>query len=286
MKPLFDPNGIRLFTASQAGMISSYQARTVARQFMIRRMSVDTAFRQYRRILDIISNILAEQNPIFRELIDNADNFPDETEFREGLSTLLRELEEDALLAPLVQNIGFPFVMPQQTIRHYGRRLLRVFFPILGTSLEQYLSNQEKSHRLVTPLGPFLKARQKHSPCTFTSESRYAELIEKLAHKYLLAIFFPALPGFCIKAALQQMSTLPSGFVLSGAATTALAIATWPQYLGKLRLSCSAIQYEHDDQSVIFDFQDNTTTFNSTHPNMYLTGLSNVHSGLIYIGNQ
>jgi hypothetical protein len=99
-----------------------------------------------------------------------------------------------------------------------------------------------------------------------------------------MAIFFPALPGFSLKAARDQMNGLPPGFVLSGANSTAMAIAMWPQHLSKLHLVASAVSYEHDDISLCFKQQSTVGIPEITHTNLYANGIPNLCSGIIYCG--
>jgi hypothetical protein len=132
-----------------------------------------------------------------------------------------------------------------------------------------------------------LRVRQQHSPLHFNAQSRYNDLIHATGTRYVVGIFFPALPGFSTYACLEQMATLPKGFILSGIATTAMAMAMWPQHLKHFNFLCPATHYELPTRSISFELGGETTTvIQPTESGIFATGLVRFCSGLIYIGDQ
>lgn len=139
----------------------------------------------------------------------------------ERLLTLIRDNPQVAGIVNLTKGIYLPVVLPQMNTYD------------IGAILEQFLEAVEKSYLKAFPNRVFdnIPKGDLKGNINITTKSCNPYLFERLEKRPVMGIYFPnCLQGFTWKASLEQMSSLPEGFVLSGL-DIAMAMTMYPDIL-------------------------------------------------------
>jgi hypothetical protein len=140
-------------------------------------------------------------------------------EFETKSTDLFSKLQADPRLKNLLKGPFLPICIPQIRVNEYGycHALKEVFLPAVERAYKSMFK------------GPFYNNLPSEvTEVKIMEESRQEKLIAAMADGPVVGIYFPAaLQGFSILAAREQMSSLPEGFVLSGALDIATAIVMY-----------------------------------------------------------
>ena len=188
---------------------------------------------------------------------------------------LLGKLAADERLAPILNGAYFPICLPKCEIGDYGHLVDEVFLPAVKRA---YMATFGKRHFQDSMTGKL------HGQLAIASESRQEILIAKMAIGPVVGILFPvALQGYSVRAAREQIVTLPEQFVLSGVLDTCVAMICYPDFLATDHaptLVCSGTTWQADfslcfhpgSKSLNFCVADEAIALGSFSP------------GLLYIG--
>ena len=122
-------------------------------------------------------------------------------------------------IANLVNGPYFPFALPQRSVQDYGAALDDVFLPAVGRAYEREFPNRKfYNHRRGTLAGQV----------SVMDSSRHDRFLAALSKGPVFGVYFPALQGFSIPAAEEQMGSLPDQFLLASVLDTAAVEMMYP----------------------------------------------------------
>lgn len=135
---------------------------------------------------------------------------------------IIARIRDDALLAPLLNGVHVPFILPHLAQQDAGTLLEERFLPAVGRSFEA-----------VQPGGRFVN----HVPHSLAGQlsvapnSRHQSVIDASHQKETVGIYFPCLTEYSVPAALEAIEYLPGDVHLAGGMDTASALVAAPDLL-------------------------------------------------------
>ena len=190
---------------------------------------------------------------------------------------LFLNLERDCRLANILGGVCLPIVIPRITTKDYGE------------AAEFFVDAAGRSYRKTFPSRAFVNNRQGclANNVSNAEESRIGELLAREVNKAVTVLFFPlALQGLSVQEMRQAIAHLPPEFVLPGVIETSVALAMYPDILGRDGRTpacyCPANDYG-EETTLYFNFADNQASF------CFSAGLAKKNprrsGGLLYAGN-
>lgn len=200
-------------------------------------------------------------------------------QFESSISSLLAGITSDPKIRNVLRGVHLPIGLPRIPAGlDYGEILEEAFFPVLEASYKDAFPGRQFQNNCRGRL----KGRIKLVPRT-----RHERLLAAMNDGPVCAIFFPpALLGYSVLAARQQIESLPESFILSGPFDGAMAFAMYPQELARDKLApgvaLPGVHWRRECASVNLKPANVCLSFH------YMGPLGNASSrysnGLLYIG--
>lgn len=197
--------------------------------------------------------------------------------FESIVRLLLSQLQDNEQTAKSLNGVWLPVVIPRTVFDDYGK------------VAERFISAAAFSYRQQFPrrtLINHLRGQLKEQIITKSGSRHYDELVTKVADNSVVGIYFPnPFHGFPIRSQLEQMNSLPKGFVLSGVIDTAIGWIMYSDFLGRDSRTpvyvCSANRWR-EDSLLCFSASDTNASFSQYLDSAVAVGRSS--GGLLYIG--
>lgn len=201
---LFDKHGRRIPEGLKANVCDAN------RDFRLEQPKLDEE-------IDFANRILRLHGCLSIDTGVTAEQFKTETE------RLLTVIRGNSRISNMSNGIYLPVILP------------KLVTDDLGAELELYLAAVGNSYAKTFSERTFNNYRKGSlvSNVIITEGSRHNQLIEKMKQEVVMGIHFPnPLQGFSVNADIEQMSTLPEGFILSGM-DTPIAMVMYPDILAR-----------------------------------------------------
>ncbi len=143
-------------------------------------------------------------------------------EFAARAGAILRRLEADQRSAPITRGVAVPFILPRGQVPDIGSVLEQHFLPAVADAFHEKFPDHCFTNHNKAGLGGRLSAQP---------DSRHERLIDAMADKDVVGVYFPCLSEYSIPAALQRTATLPEHFLLAGGFDTCAALVGAPELL-------------------------------------------------------
>ncbi len=183
-------------------------------------------------------------------------------DYEDQAERLLDELSSNKQLKNLLKSPYFPIIIPKTYLTDLGA-MIEEFVTAAGKSYEQhyYVLDFSYKHSFTNYQKNTLKGS-----VTVVKGSRYKRIVEQIQKESLVGIYFPtALQGFSVNADIEQMSSLPESFILSGPLDVAMAFVMYPDILGRDSntpiYDCSAVNWASRYSSLNFGVEDDCMDF-------------------------
>lgn len=202
---LFDEYGRR----APAGLKASVHAKT-RRRFVCGQPKID-----YAAIHDRISRHL------------NCAGAISVADFQARAEAAFARVKANPATADMTNAVHVPFFLPKiadATSADIGARLDEVFMPAVEKSFVEMFTTHVFNNHHKGGLADHLSV---------LPGSRHQVLLDKVTTETVVGVLFIALEEYSIPAAVEQMATLPDGFVLNGGYDTFAAFIGSPQLLYK-----------------------------------------------------
>lgn len=135
-------------------------------------------------------------------------------------------IRSDAALAPLLNGVHVPFILPKIPKKDTGTLLEEQFLPAVGQAFES-----------TQPGGQFVN-HVPHSLAECLSPapgSRHQRMVEEAHQREVVGIYFPCLTEYSVPAALEAIAAFPDDFLLAGGFDTSAALVAAPDLLIRTR---------------------------------------------------
>jgi len=200
---LFDASGRRIATGLTHEAHSKVRSRFVCHQPVI----------DYAQIHGRITSVLSTEGA------------PSVEEFTRRATAILEKIRQDPQTAGLSAAVGAPFFLPRwagAVAADIGTEMDQRFIPGVGRAFEQTLPSYSFSNHHKGGLAGRLAV---------ATGSRHDHLLQSLEQDSVVGIYFVALPGFSLPAAVEQVAALPENFALAGGYDTSAALIGSPDLL-------------------------------------------------------
>lgn len=173
--------------------------------------------------------------------------WPTVKEFQRQSESLIKQVSESAY-ANLLKGVYLPIILPKIKFEDYGAVIEDIFLPAV-----------EKSYKQQFPDRKFYNYRKGtlKNEVTVVSET-HQQLIDRMAEKLVVALFFVPFQGFSIPATREI--TLMENYSLGGVIDIAMAFIMYPDILARdwntPVLDCSAVSWQDPDYSLCFYVND------------------------------
>ncbi|WP_135076052.1 hypothetical protein [Terasakiella sp. SH-1] len=142
--------------------------------------------------------------------------------FKSRVAALIQGLERDAAHCGILKGVYVPFYIPQRDTKDIGRDIGELYLPALAQSFTGKCPDYDfKKH----------DQKQLEGNLSIVAGAKHGRLLEKLATQDVVGLYFPALDGYSLEAAREQVAFLPQSFSLAGGADTCAAMIGSPDLL-------------------------------------------------------
>jgi hypothetical protein len=131
-------------------------------------------------------------------------------------------ISDDEVLAPLLNGVHVPFILPRIPKEDVGTLLEEQFLPAVGRAFESTQPGGQFVNHVPHSLAKCLSA---------APGSRHQLLIEAAHQREVVGIYFPCLTEYSVPAALEAVAAFPGDFLLAGGFDTAAALVAAPDLL-------------------------------------------------------
>jgi len=205
----------------------------------------DTNFRLNQPEIDY-AGVINRLQRSFPSVMGNG-RFLSAEDFKQKAEALLEQLRQDEVLANLLKGIWLPVCFPRLRIKNYGQSLEEIFLPAV-----------ENSYKNQFPDRVFENYRRGElaAAVTMVEGSRHEMLLSRMEEGPIVGIMFFPLQGFSVLAQREQMTSLPSSLLLSGAVDMATARVAYPEVMARdwntPGYDCSAVNFRSSAASLLF----------------------------------
>ncbi|WP_286239986.1 hypothetical protein [Neptuniibacter halophilus] len=145
-----------------------------------------------------------------------------EAEFEQQVTRLMSDLKGDPQLVDLLSGPVIPFILPKHAREDIGTLLQQKYLPAVASAFGHAYPDYEFVDHNKTPLAGRLRP---------AANTGHQELLQRQADRDLVGLYCPAMDGYSLGAAREQISLLPQHFSLAGAADTCAALVACPGLL-------------------------------------------------------
>lgn len=142
--------------------------------------------------------------------------------FTDQTEQIRARIRNDAALAPLLNGVQVPFILPRLPQQDPGTLLEARFLPAVGQSFEATQPGGRFVNHVTQPLAGHL------SPAP---GSRHQAVMDAAHQRETVGIYFPCLTEYSVLAALEAVETFPADVHLAGGIDTAAALVAAPDLL-------------------------------------------------------
>ncbi len=143
-------------------------------------------------------------------------------QFTAQVAQLQSKLQQDPGLSNLLHGPMVPFLLPRKAPQDIGEALEQDYLPAVAAAFnERFPDYAFVDHNKVALPHKLLPV----------PGCGHAELLQTQTEQDLVGLYFPALDGYSLEAARQQLAFLPEGFSLAGAADSCAALVACPELL-------------------------------------------------------
>ena len=146
-------------------------------------------------------------------------------QFKARVEDLLNKLKEDEKVCNICTGVYMPFFLPKQDISDMGEALDETYIPGIASSFADKFPDYSFVNHHTDPLKGTL---------TVDPTSRHQAVIDKTKNDVVVGLYFPAMDGYSIAAAREQIQYLPDAFSLAGGIDTCAALIAAPDLLLRL----------------------------------------------------
>lgn len=144
------------------------------------------------------------------------------TAFAEQIEQIQARIRNDAALAPLLNGVHVPFILPRLSLQDPGALLEQRFLPAVGESFEAAQPGGRFVNHVTHPLSGHLSA---------APGSRHQAVMDAAHQGEVVGIYFPCLTEYSVPAALEAVAAFPADVHLAGGIDTAAALVAAPDLL-------------------------------------------------------
>lgn len=179
-------------------------------------------------------------------------------EFASRANAILKRLEADQRCAAITRGVAVPFILPRGRVPDIGSVLEQHFLPAVADAYQEKFPDYRFTNHHKTGLTGRLSVQP---------NSRHEHLIDAMADKDVVGVYFPCLSEYSIPAALQRIATLPEHLLLAGGFDTCAALVATPGLLMRTDgypplLWLSALASEKESVGYHFEAYGYNLTFN------------------------
>lgn len=142
--------------------------------------------------------------------------------FKTKVEELLNTLRNDTAVCNILKGTYVPFILPRRAKGDIGKDIEKIYLPAVKKAFTANFKDYEFVNHQKSSIADKLYS---------TKQTRHPALLNKLSTQDVIGIFFPALDGYSLPAARNQVVTLPAQFSLAGGADTCAAFVSCPDLL-------------------------------------------------------
>lgn len=143
-------------------------------------------------------------------------------EFAERAQAIRAGLESDPKNRGILNGVAVPFVLPRMAKGDIGTLLEQRFLPAVAAAFDDRFPDYRFTNHHKTGLVGKLDV---------LAGSRHQRLLDALAERERVGVYFPCLSEYSIPAAVEQLAALPEQFLLAGGFDTSAALVACPELL-------------------------------------------------------
>lgn len=144
------------------------------------------------------------------------------TAFADQTEQIRARIRNDAALAPLLNGVHVPFILPHLPVQDPGALLEQQFLRAVGESFEAAQPGGRFANHVTHALAGHLSV---------ASGSRHQAVMDAAHQREVVGIYFPCLTEYSVPAALEVVNAFPADVHLAGGIDTAAAMVAAPDLL-------------------------------------------------------